>query len=617
MRRRSFALCLLYAEEKHVSSTELKCQSVDLVSGALARQERAKSARDSFVSYFRLVGRTQSGEPIIWDPEIIRTAEAAERAFWAGKNFVDEQGRGSAKSMTGWHFHAWLVSKFPAITVGHFSTNDQYAEDRNERLQDVLRSARHIEVFGDEGRIYEAQSNRRQTTVRGNPRAKSNPNVEAKGVLGARVGPRYDRLWLDDVVDLRTSIAQPAMLQAVKDAFRITIQKMLVDWRKLGHGIGRTGVGLSWFSGTPYAENDLHDEIVTKARKNAKKVSGDEFAQVWENQRSIYRRMVFGGPEENFYSPIPNVISPEFLAEAYEDNIRAFEMSYMLKAIGVGEKPFTKVFYWLPGNFKPWPEVVGDLGYCPPPLPREQWDSSTRSWPRIMCVDPGFTESKASSFTGLCIGTLGSDNRIYVLYADQMKKQWDKARERVLWLAKAFRVDQLFIEGGAQQSALLSYFRDAGLRNIESVSTKGKGKQVRAVDVSGEVNSGRVLLPGRVAWTTGSGRKVYSLRPAKKAWYDKAAEKKRGEPYGDIQALANQILAYPGLEHNDLMDAFVYCVQKLRERSKPRGEYMAVPYESAQAAVTARRMQLARDACFGAKPKGSPATEWAVFAGTN
>jgi len=227
-----------------------------------------------------------------------------------------------------------------------------------------------------------------------------------------------------------------------------------------------------------------------------------------------------------------------------------------------------------------------------------------------MAVDPGFTKSKTSCYTGVCIGTLAPTNTIYVIYADQFRETWDDARERVLQLAKGFRVDTLYIEGGAQQSALLSYFREHGIRRVESVSTSGLSKKVRAHDVSGEVNAGRVVLPGLATWAVKSGAKLWTVQPTHRARYDKLAKKVTGQPYGDIEELVQQMRAYPGLEHNDLIDAFVYCIQQLRERMAPASEQPA-PLRTDM--VT--RWQAMESRIFGAEPKPNENEEWLVLAG--
>jgi len=578
----------------------IKFSHIDLVSGALKRQAEAKSAQASFAEYFKLVARTKSGEPLILDPEIMVTAEAADRAFQSGRSFFDEQGRGSAKSLTGVYFHAWLISKFPSLTVGHFSTNDQYAEDRNEWLADVLRSKEHLEVFGEEGRLLESQSNRRQTTVRGNPRAKSNPNVEAKGILGARAGSRYDRLWIDDVVDLFTSLAHPSMLKSVRDSYRITVQKMLVDWRTLGHGVGRTGVGLLWYSGTPYACDDLHDDLVTRAKMGATKTSGDEFAQVWESDRSVYRRLAFGGNEEGFYSPIPNVISSDFLREAYADGPRAYEMAYMLKPVGAGEKPFSKIFYWVPDTFQSPPSLADDLGYIPAVLPQSEWMAKTRAWPRIMAIDPGFTDKKTSSFTGYVIATLAPDNRIYVLYANQMRHRWDQSQNILIKAAQSWGVDTICIEAAAQQIALVTLFRDKGFPNVKPIPPNNQQKYRRAWDVSGEVNGGRVVLPGTVTTEIVEGKRISRIGP------------NQNKSYGQVNLLAEHAFACPAVAGSDLLDAFVYAVQELRSRRAP--ESYASEMKPFGDAMARQRMEAFKEQVFGPEYPDGMIEEASVFA---
>ncbi|MFH0908199.1 MAG: hypothetical protein V1929_05500, partial [bacterium] len=484
------------------------------------------------------VGRARSGEKLRLDPTFLDGCAEAERAYREAKNYCDEESRGLLKSTKGILFHAWVLGLFPNMSIGHFSNRDEEGEDRNAWLQEVMRSAEYKAVFPQK-KCWLIERGKHacslgRTTLHGKTN-KSNPNVQAKGIESARAGPHFDRLWIDDVVDERTSIVMPAKKTHIKNTYYNIIEKM-VDDPVIGKRIGKPWQGLSYFSGTPYATDDLWAEIVRRARANP--------------DRWVYRRLACGGPPD-FYSPMPNVLSPETLRERFESSERAYRMAYMLEPLGEGERIFTRIHFWLPANFSVKSKLVDTLGYKPGAFDYDQLKPEKRTWPCLMAVDPGFSEGRGSCFTGITVGMLSPEGVAYIVYALQFRAAWNEGRERVRAVADRFKPNRFLLESGAQQIAALGYFQEHGIPFAEAVGTDNRKKWVRALDVAGHVNDGRVMIPGRAA---PDGLSVHPLMHAS---------------YGNIPLLYSHLATCPVVDNWDLIDSFVYCIQGLCGGPRP------------------------------------------------
>jgi hypothetical protein len=584
-------------------------RTFDWSAANIAERKRAKSARESFVVYFQAVGRTEAGEPLKLDPEILKSAEAMEQGFFAGLDAVFEQGRGTLKSTLGVYFHAWMFGNYPWMTVGHFSCSEDKAKRRNKWLQKALGQDEHTQIFGKDGSFDRKRSNQKQTTVRGNKGAV--PNVIVSGIEAARAGPHFHRLWFDDVVDENTSLVQPAKLEVIKSKFFTTIKPMLYDAETLGHGVGKTGVGRYVYFGTPYAEDDLHDHICKTAREQLPVVDANRFSQVNIGVRAMYRRLAFGGPDDGFFNPVPSCFSTTELRAEWQANERAYKLSRMLIAIGIGEKPFSTprpANYWLPERWTMRPDCLEQLGEAPHVLPSLELESDTHKWPRLCVVDPAFKEKTTSCYTGMTIATLGPDGTIYVLFTKQFKLLWDKAREEIAMRFRQYKCDRLLIEDVAQQSACLSWFReqkDGSGRNIicESIVPAGASKLARARDVSGDWNQGRVCIPGRINYAERLGKMIFDIGPVT----DRGGATSKS--YGHIGELLAQMASFPARGFCDLLDSFVYAIQEFR-RGLPPVEPAPAPVDLTD---TQRSFNAASRAMFGPEPKEEKEPEWACF----
>jgi len=536
----------------------------------IAVRGRAEDARESFKAYMHLAGRTEHGQKLITDAVFDRGCDLLQQAYREGRDFRNEEHRGARKTTRNIGWMAWCIGRDVNLSILYTTNREDEANLRGRWLQQLLTSEEHLRVFPNAGLLRTA-SNAANTTVRGKTN-RGAPNVHVSGISGARAGPHYDMLILDDVCDQKSSIAYPAMKENIKATYRATVRPMLND-RMVA--CGRAGVGMQVNSGTVYAPDDLNAETAAAAKADPK--------------RWLYFRTACGGPPD-FVSPCPKILSSEALRQLYHEHARAYEMNYMLLPIADSERPFRRIWYYLldPATAA----QVRDIGYTPAVLPEEErWGAPNPQWMRVMAVDPGFAGKRHSSASGIVVSALGVGGYGYILYSSKARQPWDEVVDLIPEIYKRGKVSRLRIEEAGTQIAVLSHLRSKGIPYVEGASTGSASKEYRAQDIAGEVNQGRVLMPGRM-YQGPDGR--WHIVPANAA----------------TRELVDDALAFPGVAQKDLIDAFVYNVQALREMAAPR-EASAAPERS----FVQERFAALRELCFGGQPEPPSNPEWEMWAG--
>lgn len=565
-------------------------------------------------------------------------AAVLESAYRDGKSLWSEQPRATLKTTTRVAFISWMVGRDPQISILYVTNRDKEAKDRNLWIQGVMHTADYRRVFGQKAALLQRACNASKTTVRGKT-MRSKANVEVTGVGSVRAGEHYDCAYVDDVCDTTTSHLQPARKAGIKKVYDEQIDAQVNPSHT---GRGRLGVGLVFGCGTTYAADDLNADLSDEAKHGHEQNGAwrfhrtavtldipddpDEYPQKDTQTGTIWRIARRHDPErhrpfESYETPLPeyggqtpkelitsgrwetlpaDIITPyptvlplDYLYAKYAGGRRerSFRLNYCLEPVGEDEKPFHRLFYSLPekwiANGKEmgkWSEQVAAFGYEPPALPPPE---DMTAWYRLMAVDPGFSEKKDSSCTGVCIGALAPDGNIFILYATKFKHRWEKTLDKICDLHGRYGCNALVFEiAGQQEAAFNSLEKELrqvrGIQGIDRISPANQSKVARAKLISDQVNNGYVYLPGRVDPTRRGQWRLMASPRAK-----------------DLPA---DLLAFPATEEEDLVDAFVYCITRLRERSAsmPRQDKSA---GSIEAAVNRRRMKALDAIRFGAKEK--------------
>ncbi len=450
-----------------------------------------------------------------------------EQAYRESQGFRNEEHRGARKTTRNVAFIAWAIGRDPNLTWVYLTNREDEAVTRNRWLQSLLISDDHRRVF-PQATLLADRSNAGKTTVRGKSNREA-PNVWMMGIESCRAGQHVNAGILDDVCDEKSSLAQMARKVGIKRIFYTTVLPYFDDPITAR---GRLGIGFRTISGTVYAPDDLNGETAQMAKNDP--------------ERWLYHRSACGGPP-NFDSPCPLILSPEHLRELWNLNPRAYEMNYQLLPISDTERPFRQLYYYLPAGWRLTEKQTRDIGYTPVVLPNSfALGGVTLTWPTLMSIDPGF--SSKSGATGMVFGTLAPGGHLLIRYASKKRQPWDRTLTDIPPLFKKYHVTRTLVEEAGSQSTCLFQLRERGIY-ADAVHPAGRSKEERAAFVGGEVNLGRVLLPGMMVESGGK----WSIRP-----------------YGEwARELADDLMAFPGIQEKDRVDAFVYLVEAARQGGVP------------------------------------------------
>jgi hypothetical protein len=153
----------------------------------------------------------------------------------------------------------------------------------------------------------------------------------------------------------------------------------------------------------------------------------------------------------------------------------------------------------------------------------------------ILSVDPAVTKGKVSDYTGLAVLSRATSadgkSRIYVRHAEQMKGSPEQLAARVLYLCEQFDVGVLYVEVNQGGDLWKSVFKD--------IPAKYRSKHQK---VSKEVRAGKVLNHYQ---------------------QDKVRHTER------FPVLEEQMLSFPKLRHEDVLDAVMSGVLYFAESAAP------------------------------------------------
>lgn len=155
----------------------------------------------------------------------------------------------------------------------------------------------------------------------------------------------------------------------------------------------------------------------------------------------------------------------------------------------------------------------------------------------ILSVDPAVTTKARSDFTGLCVTAAGKDKRVYILHAEQVKMNGEQLSTHLAKIIEDFNVDVIFVEVNMGGDLWRQVFKDLKAR-YRTVRQREK-KELRAERAYNIYEKGKVIHAGR------------------------------------FPSLEEQMLSFPNLAHDDVLDAMTSGVLYFK---RPGGKPTALQF---------------------------------------
>jgi len=383
-------------------------------------------------------------------------------------------------------------------------------------------------------------------------RSRKEGSISAAGIDGIRAGKHYDIIILDDMHSQHNSKTQ-YQIDSVVEFYRLALS-LLSPWGIL------IVIGTRW--GADDAYNVVAEDATFQINIPAISLQPHNFGSVkGESKRLVFAYDEIADqatevPEDQAFFNFPHTLNPHFLADQYKRQKGfTFSSQYLLKPLGMQDqkcKPEWIQYYSVGKEIPIAGEEKFDPAFINNPL-----ESIYR---RLAFVDPAFTVG--GDPTGIVIVCVDSVRNIYVIHSEEAKLNPADLIEKLFELQVQFDVDSWHVEEQSAAKVLSHYLDYVALHeerriNVEGVKTYNRSKEKRMLDS---------LIP--------------FLRN-KKIWF--RADKD--------QKLIDQIIKFPYIKHDDLLDALTYVPQVVYDAGKPNVKAVGDAPNSFNALVKAMKAE--------------------------
>lgn len=370
-------------------------------------------------------------------------AHALRHQHWAM-----EVHRGLGKTVQGSLLMAWHGGNDPNLRQAIIGSNNEEADKTNAFLKDIINSPKfrgvfpHVRIRRDRDRVRSFTLSRTGSL--------RDASFESHSVFG-RPGGRKDRMWFDDVCDLRNSILQPTMREQVKQAVKETWMPMLDYGGKPHETLS------SWATFTPWHTDDMGRD--------------------WREQHSAAGTLL-RMPCDGFRSPWPEQFTEEALRSQYNmmgpiGYARAYELVPLSSDLLVFQPQ------WLRGAM--WTRLPGPPDTC------------------IAAIDFAYSLPTADKpnpdYSVMLIARISAGGDVFVTDMLRVRKDFPSFAEEALALAGARGVNLILAEGGGPQRGIVDSFQRASRIPVLTLDRRGADKMVRGVAVQAFVRAGKFHLP--------------------------------------------------------------------------------------------------------------------------
>jgi len=408
-------------------------------------QALAEAAREDINLFCQFCFRDETGEP--WQQarfhrEWHRLIDENDRVqIWAPREH--------AKSTQMCARIIWELDRNPNLRCRIVAANDDLAKLRLGWIKrQIERNPRVRMVFPALQPDYRRGWEKTAIYVRGSTEA--DPSVDAAGVLSTGTGTRCDFLVGDDVVDQRNAILQPALRQAVKEAWREVWTNTLTPRAK------------AVYICTPWHLDDLSHELA-------------------QNRAWVHWRQEAIIDEEKRLTLWPERWPWERLMQRREEiGERAFARNFLLHALSSEEEVFPESY------------VAACLDYD-----REYGEDVDPAWPRVAGVDLASRQHAEADYTVIVTAAVAPDGRRHLVEVVREKIDFAATLRLIIEQYRKHRHALILVENNAYQDAVLQALRDPGIRR--AVGAEGLTLPLRPMTTGRQKADETLGLPGLAA----------------------------------------------------------------------------------------------------------------------
>ena len=363
--------------------------------------------------------------------------------------------------------------------------------------------------------------------VPGRDRAKKEGSINAAGIDGVKAGMHYPLIIADDLHS-QNNTKTPQQIQDVSDHIKLMLSILSPG-------------GLLVVIGTRWAASDAYDMVMQIADETLIIPAISDVAMnlnstpiISEVPQFCYNSNTKAVDEAtSFYLNFPHTLNLQHLSKIQSrQDIYIYSAQYLLHPVASREKRFRDEWLRFYKTDSPPAENIPPLspnnpnGYAPDAPPSLLSDQ----FRRLIIVDPAFTTTAYSDFTGVIVLAVNSLRHVYVAHAEQVKLEPFSLLEYLFDMCERWKTNDTFIEEVAAQKVLIHF--------MEYMSShKNKSVSITPVKSFGRKKDLRIM----------------SLQP-----YFRAGLIWLHESQAD---LLQQIKKYPILKHDDLIDTLAYAPQ--------------------------------------------------------
>ncbi len=385
--------------------------------------------------------------------------------------------RGHAKSTTVLAYILYAIGKNPNISIKYVCGDDDLAIDMLQMVKDNIKNnKRYQKVFPHVKPADEGEWTKHKIFIeRPASLGLKDATIQAFGVTASGTGGRAHIIIFDDIIDSRSAIISPSLLQKIEHLVSF-------DWLNLLFPGGRAiMIGTFWSFDPP--------DIYVKYARKAHDITNVSHKDIRTYEKNPSQWFLWKRPAIYNNEPIwPEKWPQEALEAKKKENVLAFMQQFLLEgAIG-------KTEYFSEENISKCLRNDIALG--------EGYD---KDWPRYVGVDPASSLRRSSSFSSIFLIAVSPDGVKIPINIWREKLRPEQVANLIIDIYNNYKPNIILVENNGYQTALEDLIRvlarERGMNDMQlPLAGKFTGSQKWSPDVGLpqlhiEMASGKWIIP--------------------------------------------------------------------------------------------------------------------------